>query len=123
MICINNEVYIESKNELQEFIDLLRGEGYDNQSNSIITCLEQYFTEVWRKSNALEREIKKRLNSKLFIVAYMNFNITDNFSEIQVELFSKDDVKIGKKEQIIFENLSKMYFGNIVLLRDRLSNL
>lgn len=123
MICINNEVYIESKNELQEFIDLLRGEGYDDQSNSVIACLEQYFTEVWQKSNALEKEIKKRLNPKLFIVAYMNFNITDNFSEIQVELAFKDDVEIGKKEQIIFENLSKMYFGNIVLLRDRLSNL
>ena len=123
IICINNDAYIETKEDLNEFSNLLLGEAYDSQGESIAKCLSDYFYEVWNKSQILEFDIKKRLNPKLFVIVYLNFDITDNFSEIQVQIVSPEDLKLKKKDEVIFERLFERHFKPIKPLRDRLIDL
>ena len=123
IICINNDAYIETKEDLNEFSNLLLGEAYDPQGELIAKCLSDYFYEVWNKSQILEFDIKKRLNPKLFVIVYLNFDITDNFSEIQVQLVSPEDLKLKKKDEVIFERLFERHFKPIKPLRDRLIDL
>ena len=123
IICINNDAYIETREDLEEFSNLLMGETYDEEGELIAQCLITHFYEIWTRTQNLELDVKRRIDGGLSVITYLNFSLTDNLSEIRASLFSPNEFHLKKKEEIAFEKLFEMHFKSIKPLKDRLTDL
>ncbi len=125
MILVNEALLIESESDLDKFLNDIKGNLLkEDKAEDAYRCIEEYFWELWHNSQKLENHLKRALFDDIQPVIVVNIGDTKDLSLLEFRAVSKNkDIEIGKRHQLIFDQLCKKYFTNTVSLFDRFSNV
>lgn len=124
MIIVNNALFIKSESDLDVFLkDVEKNLMGQDKSSEVYKCIEEYFWELWDNSQKLENHLKRALFEDIEPVVMINIDDTEDISLLEFRAVSKKDIEIGKRQQLIFNQLCQKYFTNTLSLSDRFSNV
>lgn len=124
MIFINEEIMITNKMELNEFISLLNGEAYNEDTEKIIKCIQDYLYEVWDRDEKLTLMIHKKISNDFYPIEVVNISETSDLSSTHINLFCKEKERsVSKKDEKAFYEFCEKYFKSLKPLFNRFCEL
>lgn len=124
MICINNDILLEEKEDFDNFIEMLNGEVYNEETRLITDCIISFLNDVWVQDQKLTEMIHRKISENFFSIVNVEVEETAPLDKVQVGLFSKDkDAQVLTADKIAFEQFCNMYFGGVKPLYDRFTEL
>ena len=121
MILINKEYLVQNSMDLNEFIEMLKGEVYDDNSEKVIDCIIDYLLDVWDRVEKTKVMINRYISEDIVPVAIVEVNDVTNYKTIEVRAVSKNGEDIDPKEAdiVAFDEFCSKYFESLVTLYDR----
>ena len=124
MICINNDIILEEKEDFDNFIETLKGEVYNEETRLITDCIISFLNDVWTQDQKLTEMIHRKISEDFFSVVNVEVEETAPLDKVQVGLFSKDKgAQVLTADKIAFEQFCNMYFGGVKPLYDRFTEI
>lgn len=124
MIIINGENYIETEKDLNTFLKFLNDEVFDDNSEKIANAISEYLIDVFERMKKINIAIQEKISEELKAYAIVNFELTANFMETEVQAFSPNkDFKIKERDKIAFDGIINLYFNGLKSLWDRFMEL
>lgn len=121
MILINEEYLVQNSMDLNEFIELLKGEVYDDNSEKVIDCIIDYLLDVWDRVEKTEVMINRHISEDIVPIAIVEVTDVTDYKTIEVRAVSKNGEDIDPKEAdiVAFDEFCSKYFESLVTLYDR----
>ena len=121
MILINEEYLVQNSMDLNEFIEMLKGEVYDDNSEKVIDCIIDYLLDVWDRVEKTQVMINRYISEDMVPVAIVEVTDVTNYKTIEVRAVSKngEDMKPKEADIVAFDEFCSKYFESLVTLYDR----
>lgn len=125
MIFVNNECLLENTVDLNQFIGLLDGEIYNDDSEKVINCMSDYLMDVWDRTEKVRVMMNKHISEDIIPVAIVDFRETANYKTVEVRVVSKngEDIKPTEAAVVAFDEFCHKYFDSMKTLYDRFCEL
>lgn len=124
MIIINQENVIETEKDLNLFLSFIDGEVFDDNSEKITKAISEYLIDVFDRVKKINISVHNQISEELNAYAIVDFELTTNFMETEVQLFSKnEDFKVKERDKIIFDGIVNLQFNGLKSLWDRFCEL
>lgn len=124
MIIINQENVIETEKDLNLFLSFIDGEVFDDNSAKITKAISEYLIDVFDRVKRINISVHNQISEDLNAYAIVDFELTANFMETEVQLFSKnEDFKVKERDKIIFDGIVNLQFNGLKSLWDRFCEL
>lgn len=124
MIMINNSSVIENDKDLEDFIEILKGEAYNEMSAQVSDCISDFLREVWERDQKLEKMIHKKISRSLYPVEYIDLTETGDWTRLDIRAISKNKAYREKKIDVrTFQGLCDTYFKGMKPLYERLTEI
>lgn len=124
MIIINQENVIETEKDLNLFLSFIDGEVFDDNSEKITKAISEYLIDVFDRVKKINISVHNQISEELNAYAIVDFELTANFMETEVQLFSKnEDFKVKERDKIIFDGIVNLQFNGLKSLWDRFCEL
>ena len=124
MIIINQENVIETEKDLNLFLSFIDGEVFDDNSAKITKAISEYLIDVFDRVKKINISVHNQISEELNAYAIVDFELTANFMETEVQLFSKnEDFKVKERDKIIFDGIVNLQFNGLKSLWDRFCEL
>lgn len=124
MIMINNSSVIENDQDLENFIEILKGEAYNEVSVQVCDCISGFLREVWERDQKLEKMMHKKISRSLYPVEYIDLTETGDWTHLDIRAISKNKAYREKKIDIkTFQGLCNTYFKGMKPLYERLAEI
>ena len=124
MIIINQENVIETEKDLNLFLSFIDGEVFDDNSAKITKAISEYLIDVFNRVKRINISVHNQISEELNAYAIVDFELTANFMETEVQLFSKnEDFKVKERDKIIFDGIVNLQFNGLKSLWDRFCEL
>lgn len=124
MIIINQENVIETEKDLNLFLSFIDGEVFDDNSEKITKAISEYLIDVFDRVKRINISVHNQISEDLNAYAIVDFELTANFMETEVQLFSKnEDFKVKERDKIIFDGIVNLQFNGLKSLWDRFCEL
>lgn len=124
MIIINQENVIETEKDLNLFLSFIDGEVFDDNSAKITKAISEYLIDVFDRVKRINISVHNQISEDLNAYAIVDFELTANFMETEVQLFSKnEDFKVKERDKIIFDGIVNLQLNGLKSLWDRFCEL
>lgn len=124
MIIINQENVIETEKDLNLFLSFIDGEVFDDNSAKITKAISEYLIDVFDRVKRINISVHNQISEELNAYAIVDFELTANFMETEVQLFSKnEDFEVKERDKIIFDGIVNLQFNGLKSLWDRFCEL
>lgn len=124
MIIINQENVIETEKDLNLFLTFIDEEVFDDNSEKITKAISEYLIDVFDRVKKINISVHNQISEDLNAYAIVDFELTANFMETEVQLFSKnEDFKVKERDKIIFDGIVNLQFNGLKSLWDRFCEL
>lgn len=124
MIIINQENVIETEKDLNLFLSFIDGEVFDDNSEKITKAISEYLIDVFDRVKRINISVHNQISEDLNAYAIVDFELTANFMETEVQLFSKnEDFEVKERDKIIFDGIVNLQFNGLKSLWDRFCEL
>lgn len=124
MIIINQENVIETEKDLNLFLSFIDGEVFDDNSEKITKAISEYLIDVFDRVKRINISVHNQISEELNAYAIVDFELTANFMETEVQLFSKnEDFEVKERDKIIFDGIVNLQFNGLKSLWDRFCEL
>lgn len=124
MIIINQENVIETEKDLNLFLSFIDGEVFDDNSAKITKAISEYLIDVFDRVKRINISVHNQISEDLNAYAIVDFELTANFMETEVQLFSKnEDFEVKERDKIIFDGIVNLQFNGLKSLWDRFCEL
>ena len=124
MILINEALIIESETDLVEFLADVKNNLPEQDKDKVFECISGYLWEVWDNSQKLENHLQRALSDTIRPLVVVNIGNTEDLSLLEFRAVStEEDMKISKRQELIFDQLCHKYFSKMVSLFDRFANV
>ena len=124
LICINNNVVLFDYMDINQFINLLNEQIYNDESEQVVKCLEEYIYDLWERDNKITEMIHKHIEPHIFPVFFINVDVTEDISKVDVQAMSQDkSYKEKKSDAVKFNQFCDKYLKSLKPLYDRLVEL
>lgn len=119
MICINNDLIIKDRAELNIYIEELLKQVTDKNSKKVIDAIVNYINDVWERSEKVEAMMKKYSTDEIFPMCYIDIYDTADLTQLKIEAFTRDfDYEPKEKDIVAFEQFCNRYFSSLKSLYD-----
>ena len=106
--------------DLNEFVEGLRGEAYDDESRGIIDTIIGFLYDVWERDEKLTIMIHKYISANLYPVVFVDIEETADLAQLEIRGISTNNNYEPKKADIVaFNRFCKQYFKTLKPLYDR----
>lgn len=124
MICINNDIILFNSMDLNEFIDILKEQPYNDETQKITDCIIDFLYEVWDRDGKLTELLHKKVDPDVFPVVMVYVDETADLTKVDIEaMCRRDDYKPTKADSLAFNQFCERYFKTLKPLYDRFSEL
>lgn len=120
MILFNKEVLLENKEQLDEFCNILMDETFNETSRNGIKILIQYLQDCFDADQRLIDMVQQRLSEDIIPIVSVEFHQFTDLNELDFLLISTEDRELTHYEEMLFNELCDICFGNMKGLFDRL---
>lgn len=121
MIFINEETLLTNTMDLNEFIDVLQGEIYNDDSEKAINCVIEFLLDVSERDQKLTEVVQKKISETLYPVVMIDISETGDMTKVDFQAISTDENFVAKKkDEVAFKEFCDKYFGSMRSLYDRL---
>lgn len=120
MILFNKEVLLENKEQLDEFCNILMDETFNETSKNGIKILIQYLQDCFDADQRLIDMVQQRLSEDIIPIVSVEFHQFTDLNELDFLLISTEDRELTHYEEMLFNELCDICFGNMKGLFDRL---
>lgn len=124
MICIDDSMMITTEEELKEFLDIIRGQSYDEVSKKVTDTLIEYVEEVWDRTEKLHSMVSKKISPEIVPVCFVNIDQTRDLTKVKFGAVSQNqDFKLTLAAEKDFDGLCDHYFKTLKPLYNRLCDI
>lgn len=124
MILVNNTVWIHNTMDLNEFVELLNGQIYNDESQMITDCIVDFLYEVWERDQKLTHMLHKKVADHLFPVVAVDIEETADFTKLDISAVSTNkEYEPTKADDIAFNEFCERYFKTLKPLYNRFADL
>lgn len=121
MIFLNNEILLADKQELDMFIEGLKGEIFNEYSRNGVLIFEKYIYECYDAEERLIEMMHERMGEDLFPVLCINTDECSDLNQIDFMIMSsQEDREFTHQEEVVFHRLCDICFGHIKGFYDRI---
>lgn len=120
MMLFNKEVLLSDKEQLNEFCDILMGETYNETSKNGIRILIRYLYDCFDAEQQLIDMVHQRMSEDIIPIVSIEFHEFTDLNELDFLLMSTEDREFTFYEEMLFNELCDICFGNVKGLFDRL---
>ena len=110
--------------DLNEFVELLNGQTYNNESQVITDCIIEFLYEVWERDQKLTHMLHKKVADHLFSVVAVDIEETADFTKLDISAVSTNkEYEPTKADDIAFNEFCERYFKTLKPLYNRFVDL
>lgn len=124
MILVNNTLWIHNTMDLNEFVELLNGQIYNDESQMITDCIVDFLYEVWERDQKLTHMLHEKVADHLFPVVVVDIEETADLTKLDINAVSTNkEYKPTKADDIAFNEFCERYFKTLKPLYNRFVDL
>lgn len=124
MISVNEEVLLDTREDLKMFTELMMGETYNQQTRTVCECVITFLEELFDINVQVKQLIQETIHKDLNPLFKIEIAETADLSKIEVLAFSKDEnYEPSAQDSLNFDNICEKYLKDFEPLYERLFNL
>lgn len=117
MILIDNkEVTFK---EIDDLISFFHQNAFTTSEKKSAVIIEEYLRDCRELDIKLQNEVASKISRNLISIIKIPFDEVDDFSTLELLLMSKNNEEVKKRENLLFNQISKKYLRNFRGLIDR----
>lgn len=113
MILFNNEILLKDEDELDSFIQALNEEIFSDESRTGIEILIKYMCDCYEAGERLKAMTHDKISQDIIPVVCINFDMCEDLNQIKFMIMSSEDRELTLREEMLFNSLCDICFGQI----------